>query len=77
MTITGQRKSFQELRNRSMATVASVALISGATTVVTMRTSPAPSIRAASIRSMGMFLIACRMRNTPKALAKLGARIPA
>ena len=60
-----------------MATVASVVLISGATMVRTIRVSPAPSIRAASMRSTGIALMPCRIMKTPKALAKFGARIPA
>ncbi len=59
-----------------MATVAKVVLTKGPMMVRTMRISPAPSMRAASIRSRGICLIPCRIMNTPKALAKLGARIP-
>ena len=68
----GQKKSFHELTKVKMAAVASDGRMTGITTCHQMRSSLAPSIRAASSRSLGTVLKACRSRKILNTVARLG-----
>ena len=73
IVMSGQRKSFQTLRNVSTDRVASGAPISGSTICTRVRTRPAPSTLAASSRSAGIDRKNCRSRKTPNGVARLGS----
>src|SRR3712207_6072566 len=59
----GQRKSFHDVTNVKIATAARDGRTSGSISDHQIRHSPAPSIRAASSRSLGTDLNAWRSRN--------------
>src|SRR5699024_3272850 len=74
--INGSRKLFQVATkmNRKIVTIAGASRRS--TMVKKMRASPAPSMRAASISSVGTEVCAyTRPRNTPKGLTQEGMRM--
>ena len=67
MMISGQRKLFHAPVNVNTVSVISAGCTSGSTIVTKVRTSPLPSISAASISSLGTACINCRIRNMPNA----------
>ena len=69
---SGQRKLFHWNRNVRIASVASAGPVSGSTMRVKIRTSLAPSIRAASMSESGMSAMNWRIRNTPSGVTKKG-----
>ncbi|MCY1241131.1 hypothetical protein D9M72_540180 [compost metagenome] len=71
-TTSGHRKLFQDPRKVRMPRVASGGPHRGMTIRRNVRSSPAPSIRAASIRESGMPMMNWRMRNTPIGAARNG-----
>ncbi len=73
---SGQRKLFQDVRNVRMPSVARGGPHSGITIRAKIRSSPAPSMRAASSSASGMPRMNCRMRNTPSG-AVMNGRISA
>jgi len=69
---SGHRKLFHDARKVRMPRVASGGPHSGMTTRAKMRSSPAPSMRAASMSSSGMPSMNWRMRNTPSGVVMNG-----
>ena len=67
ITIKGQRKLFQDSRKVKIARAANAGLLDGIMIWVYMRNSPAPSMRAASINSVGIDIINWRIRKIPNA----------
>ncbi len=66
-TISGQSRSFHEYSPVSTVSAASVGLAIGSMTCQKTWKGLAPSSRAASSKSCGMFMKACRIRKVPKA----------
>jgi hypothetical protein len=75
--MSGQRKSFHALRKLNTARVTRIGVSAGSTIVAKVRSSLAPSIRAASSSSSGMESAYWRTRNMPNTLASDGTRTPA
>lgn len=63
---SGQRKSFQALRNVKITRVAIAGAAIGKIILQRIRHSPAPSSRAASTTLSGMLAKNCRSRKMPK-----------
>ena len=72
MTMTGQKKESQLLINKNNPKVAKAGFDKGIIIRRYMPNSEQPSIRAASIISVGMVFINCLIRYIPKALFKAG-----
>ena len=75
-TTSGHRKLFHDVRNVSTPRVASAGPHIGRITEAKMRSSPAPSTRAAWMSSSGMRWMYCRIRNTPNGPARNGRIMP-
>ncbi|GMA86732.1 hypothetical protein GCM10025868_19820 [Angustibacter aerolatus] len=75
--MSGHRKSFHTFSRVSTARVASGAPISGSSTCTSVRSRPAPSMRAASSSSRGRVRKNCRSRNTPNGVARFGSAMEA
>src|SRR6266516_2111568 len=71
----GHRKSFHDVTNVKIATVATVGRTMGSAICHQIRQSFAPSTRAASISSFGTLRNAWRIRKMLKALARAGQTI--
>ena len=76
MTIRGQRKSFQVPMNVNMASVTRIGLHRGRMSDRYILKSPAPSIRAASMRLSGIESANWRIRKIPNTLAIPGMMTP-
>ena len=76
MMISGQMYMSQASRKVKTASATSAGLHSGSTIIQKMRSSDAPSIRAESIRSLGMLSMYCRIRKTPKPSTRNGTIRP-
>ena len=69
-------KSFQLARKVKIASVTTIGLSNGSTMEAKMRSSPAPSMRAASSRSSGIERAYWRTRKMPNTLASAGTITP-
>ena len=75
-TTSGHRKLFHEVRKVSTPSVATAGPHSGRITEKKIRSSPAPSMRAAWISSSGRDRMNWRIRKTPNGPARNGRIIP-
>jgi hypothetical protein len=74
--MSGHMKSFHDARKVSAASVARIGRITGSTMSTRMRSSLAPSMRAASSSSSGTDCAYWRTRKMPKTLASHGTSAP-
>ena len=75
-TTSGQRKLFHDVRNVRIPSVASAGPQSGRITEKKIRSSPAPSMRAASMKSFGTVSKNCFIRKVPNAVIMPGNMMP-